>query len=157
VAERAPLRTRSAAIPDVALIAGSAFAPRLSAAGVLAAIARGLQAGGMPAPDACELTSAEGSLGELKALLSDLDFDARMRRARAVIVAAPRLDERTLEGSPAFEIATRARQAGVPCYAVPAESELDAFDARMLDLQAIQIARSTRALAAAGKRLAQLI
>jgi glycerate kinase len=80
-----------------------------------------------------------------------------MRRARAVIVAAPRLDERTLEGSPAFEIATRARQAGVPCYAVTAESELDAFDARMLDLQAIQIARSTRALAAAGKRLAQLI
>ena len=53
-----------------------------------------------------------------------------------------------------FEIATRARQAGVPAYAVTGENELDAFDARMLDLQVILEARTVRGLAAAGTKLA---
>src|SRR5690349_14862265 len=42
------------------------------------------------------------------------DGQARMLAARAVAIAAARLDERTLAGSLAFEVATAARQAGVP-------------------------------------------
>jgi glycerate kinase len=91
------------------------------------------------------------------ALLDAVDFDARMRLARAVIVGQWRLHERTLAASAAFEIATRARQAGVPAYAVTGENRLDCFDARILDLQLILEAHSTRALAAAGRRLAALI
>ena len=83
------------------------------------------------------------------------DFDARMRRARAVVLAEWRLEERTLAGSPAFEIATRARQAGVPAYALTATNGLSPFDARILDLQAILEASTPRALQAAARRLAR--
>ena len=82
------------------------------------------------------------------------DFDARMRAARAVVVGAERLDESTLLGSTVFEIATRARQAGVPAYAVTAENALSRFDARILDLQVILEARDTRSLRRAGEQLA---
>jgi glycerate 2-kinase len=74
-----------------------------------------------------------------------------------VVLAEWLLEERTLTGSPAFEIATRARQAGVPAYAVTAANRLSAFDARILDLQAILEASTPRALQAAGRRLAQLV
>lgn|GEM_PF-624702 len=57
----------------------------------------------------------------------------------------------------AFEVATRARQGGVPAYAIAGISSLDAFDARILDLQEILLADSTRALTRAGKRLAGII
>ena len=85
------------------------------------------------------------------------DFDARMRAARAVVVGTERLDERTLLGSAVFEIATRARQAGVPAYAVTAENALSLFDARILDLQVILQARDTRALRRAGEKLAEVV
>ena len=62
---------------------------------------------------------------------------ARMRLARAVVVGAQRLEERTLAGSVTFEIATRARQGGVPAYAVTSENALEPFDARILDLQLV--------------------
>ena len=74
-----------------------------------------------------------------------------------MIVAAERLRERTLAGSVTFEIATRARQGGVPAYAVTRENTLDAFDARVLDLQAILEARSRKALVSAGLELAALV
>ena len=45
----------------------------------------------------------------------------------------------------------------MPAYAVTGENALDAFDARMLDLQAILEASSARALEAAGRRLAELV
>ena len=80
-----------------------------------------------------------------------------MHRARAVIVAAQRLREQTLTGSATFEIATRARQSGVPAYAVTGENRLDPFDARILDLQLILEADSARALVAAGRKLARLL
>lgn len=80
-----------------------------------------------------------------------------LRSARAVVIAAAELDERTLAGSSTFELATNARQLGVPAYAVTAENALDLFDARMLDLQAVLQARTTRALTGAGRRLAALI
>jgi len=126
----------------------------LGAEQVAAAIARGLAGSGMPDPDVLAL---DGHVADVGKLLAECDFDARMRAARAVIIAVQRLREETLAGSAAFEIATRARQSGVPFYAVTAENRLDAFDARILDLQTILEAKDTRALAAAGRTLAKLL
>ena len=80
-----------------------------------------------------------------------------MLASRAVVVAVPALAERTLAGSAAFEVATLARQSGVPCYAVAAAVELNAFDLRILDLQVVLRARGASALRKAGERLAELI
>ncbi|HEY7890859.1 MAG TPA: glycerate kinase [Solirubrobacteraceae bacterium] len=90
-------------------------------------------------------------------VLDVLEFDARMRRAHAVIVGEGALDQTTLEGKVAFEAATRARQAGVPAYAVVAHNLLERFDARILDLQLILEARTERSLVNAGKKLAARI
>jgi glycerate kinase len=151
---------RTPPLPRTLLVVARPFDERLTAQLVAAAIARGLQAGGWQT-DLCPIDSGEappaGSAGRVRELLDDLDFDARMRAARAVILAERRLQEETLAGSPAFEIATRARQAGVPAYALTAENRLDAFDARILDLQAILEAGSARSLQAAGRKLAALV
>ena len=56
------------------------------------------------------------------AALAATSTRACAQRARVVIVEA-QLDEHTLAGSVAFEIATRARQGGVPAYAVTAEDD----------------------------------
>ena len=140
--------------PQHALIAATSF-ETLSAERVAAAIARGLLAGGAPDPDVLELEDTAAA--DLAALLTESSFDARMRSSRALIVAVARLHEETLSGSAAFEIATRARQSGVPAYAVTADNGLNAFDARILDLQLIVVAGGTRALAAAGRKLAKLL
>jgi hypothetical protein len=132
-------------IPDTLMLAVCAFGDELPAQRAVGALARGVRAGGMPQPDECPI---EDSL--------PADFDVRMRRARAVVVGAGTLDRRTLQGSPVFEIATRARQAGVPAYAVTAVNELDAFDARMLDLQVVLEARGMRGLSTAGRKLVSL-
>jgi glycerate kinase len=142
-------------IPRTLLVAPCAFDGALSAQRVAAAIGRGLEAAGLPQPDLCPIVP--GSPADVRQLLDALDFDARMRRARAVVVGAGRLQERTLAGSATFEIATRARQAGVPVYAVAGANALDPFDARILDVQAILEASSTGALEAAGRRLAELV
>ncbi len=142
-------------IPSTVLISSGAF-DGLGAQRVGSAIARGVGACGWQT-DVCAILSGGGPPEDMRALLDALDFDARMRRARAVVLAVPRLEERTLAGSVALEIATRARQAGVPAYAVAGKSTLGAFDARMLDLQMIVEASSTRSLQAAGRRLAELL
>jgi len=142
------------------LIACAPFGPRLTGAAVAGAIARGVQNGGLPDPDVCALPRPDerGENGEhVRQVLHALDFDERMRHARAVIIGVERLQERTLAGSVAFEIATRARQGGVPAYAVTAEGALDSFDARILDLQLILEARSRAALVAAGLELAGIV
>jgi glycerate kinase len=151
---------RTPPLPRTLLVVARSFDERLTAQRVAAAIAGGLQAGGWPT-DLCPIDPGQappaGSAGGVRELLDDLDFDARMRAARAVILAERRLQEDTLAGSAAFEIATRARQAGVPTYALTAENRLDSFDARILDLQAILEAGSARSLQAAGRRLAGLL
>ncbi len=144
-------------IPTTPLLAAGSFGSELSASRVAAAIARGLQAGGLPAPDLCPIGPEHEGAADARAFLDAHDFDTRMRRARAVIVAAERLQESTLAGSATFEIATRARQAGVPAYAVTGQNRLDPFDARILDLQVILEAGSARTLAAAGRKLARLL
>jgi len=95
--------------------------------------------------------------GGAQFVLEQLDFDARMRAARAVIVGEGRLDLGTLAGKAPGEIATRARQAGVPCFAAVGSRTLDAFGARILDLQAVLEAGDAGALEAAGRRLATLV
>lgn len=143
-------------IPDTLLLAVCPFGGGLRAELAARAIARGLRAADMPEPDICPIEGlARGD--SVSEALDALGFDARMRRARAVVVGAERLDRETLRTSAVFEIATRARQAGVPAYAVTAENRLDAFDARMLDLQVVLEASNPRALAAAGRKLARLV
>jgi glycerate kinase len=90
-------------------------------------------------------------------LLNAVDFDRRMRSARAVVLGEGRLDRGTLEGKVLFEAATRARQAGVPAYAVVADDAIDAFQARIMDLQLILRAGDERALQAAGRRLTRIV
>jgi glycerate kinase len=133
-------------IPRTALVVAGPFGDALSAEDVARAIARGLVAGGQPAPDLCPVEEA-----------LPIDFDLRMKRARAVMLAEWRLQEDTLRGSIAFEIATRARQGGVPAYAVTGENALAPFDARILDLQVIFEAKHKRGLASAGRKLARLL
>jgi glycerate kinase len=87
-------------------------------------------------------------------VLEALGFDARMRAAHAVIVGERRLERATLRGRVTGEIATRARQAGVPCHAVTGTDAIDRFDARILDLQAILEATTVAELEAAGEALA---
>jgi glycerate kinase len=87
-------------------------------------------------------------------VLEALDFDERMRAAHALVVGEGRLDRGTLRGRVAGEIATRARQGGVPCHAVVAVDAIDRFDARILDLQAILRAGTIAELEDAGEALA---
>jgi hypothetical protein len=145
------------AIPQRALLASSSFGPGLDAVAVLAAIAQGLRAGGRPEPDLCPLEPPRARQAQARELLDALGFDARLRAARAVILATERLHKRTLAGSVTFEIATRARQGGIPAYAVTTQNALDPFDARILDLQLILEASTSRALTAAGRKLAGLM
>jgi len=114
------------------------------------AIARGLSAGGRLQ---CDLFPIDTDIGTLDAQ----DFDRRMRAARALVIACSRLEDTTLAGSVMFEAATRARQAGVPAYAVAGENALDPFEARIVDLQVIMEAKTPRALTAAGRKLATLV
>jgi glycerate kinase len=125
------------------------------------------QAGSLPRdPRGVAMTGAAGGLaGGLWAtygarlepgapfVLGQLRFDERMRAARAVVVGEGRLDPTTLEGKIAGEIATRARQAGVPCHAIVGRNAIDRFSARILDLQVILEAGTTAELTAAGEEL----
>jgi hypothetical protein len=136
------------------LIAARPFGGRLDAGRVAGAIAVGLRDGGWEADLLALDDDAESAA---VAFVRSPEFDARMHAARAVVIAEPRLDERTLAGTVAFEIATRARQGGVPAYAVTGEDDLDSFDARILDLQTILQARTHRSLVNAGHKLAGLV
>jgi glycerate kinase len=135
-------------IPETILVAPTPFGSRLTADAVAEAIARGVSAGGMPV-DLCPVSSSED--------LDGGDFDRRMRAAYAVVTGEDCLDQTSLAGKLLSEVATRARQAGVPCHAIVGRRELDSFGARVLDLQAILVASSLDELESAGQRLAELI
>ena len=144
------------AIPRHALLACEPFSARLGAAGVAAALAGGLTAAGAPAPDELVL-ALDADDRATAALLAHAGFHGRLLAARAVVIAVPSLAESTLAGSAAFELATLARQSGVPCYAVAAKVELNDFDLRILDLQLVLRARGAGTLRQAGERLADVI
>jgi glycerate kinase len=145
-------------ISQTVLVATEGFAEGLDARRCAAAIGRGLRAADARLEiDLCPLEGLAPGLAGIKESLAAVGFDVRMRTARAVVLGARRLDEATLVGGAVFEIATRARQSGVPAYAVTAENALDLFDARIMDLQVVLRARDTRALRRAGERLASLL
>ena len=144
--------------------AGPREAARLSAR--LRAVARAFARD----PRGVPLTGAAGGLSgglwaELDAelvpgagfVLDLLGFDRRMLEARAVVTGEGCLDEQSLAGKVVSEVATRARQMGVPSHAIVAQRALDAFGARILDLQAVLEGGTPRALSAAGRRLAGMI
>ena len=90
-------------------------------------------------------------------ILDALDFDRRMRAARAVITGEGKLDQQSLVGKAVSEVATRSRQAGVPCFAAVGRRELDSFGMRILDLQVVLEAGTSAQLERAGRELARLI
>jgi glycerate kinase len=112
--------------------------------------AAGGLSGGLWAAFGAELVPGAGFV------LDALDFDVRMRNARAVITGEGKIDEQSLVGKLVSEIATRCRQSGVPSYAVVGRRELDTFGMRILDLQLILEAGALPRLEAAGRRLAEL-
>ena len=86
-------------------------------------------------------------------ILDAVDFDTRMRAARAVVTGEGKLDEQTLEGKLVGEIGTRTRQAGVPLHAIVGTDRLDGFGKRIIDLQLVQEATDLAELEAAGEVL----
>ena len=88
-------------------------------------------------------------------VLDAVGFDARMLGARAVVTGEGRLDEQTLAGKAAGEVAVRCRQHGVPCHAIVGRRAIDAFQQRMLDLSSIDEAGDPAELRAAGRRLGE--
>ncbi len=148
----------TAVIPRHVLLACEPFSARLGAHAVAAALTAGLTTAGAPEPDVVELPAGAGAQG-LAALLEREGFHRRTLASRAVVVAVPALAlaERTLAGSSTFEVATLARQSGVPCYAVAAKVEINAFDLRILDLQIVIRARGAGTLRKAGEQLAGIV
>jgi len=67
-------------------------------------------------------------------LLDEVGFDQAMRSAYAVVTGEGRLDDQTLAGKAVFEVATRCRQAGVPCYGVVGHDDVDAFTRRVMNI-----------------------
>jgi glycerate 2-kinase len=90
-------------------------------------------------------------------VLDAVDFDHRMRAARAVVTGEGKLDQQSLAGKLVSEISTRARQAGVPCHAIVGTRELDSFGVRVLDLQAVLEASTPRQITAAARRLSDVL
>jgi glycerate kinase len=90
-------------------------------------------------------------------VLDQVDFPARMRASRAVITGEGSLDRQTLLGKAVGEVATRARQAGVPCHAIVGRMEMTEFDARILDFESVTEAGSAEAVADAAERLVAVL
>ena len=90
-------------------------------------------------------------------VLDAVGFDRRMLASHAVITGEGKLDSQSLVGKLVSEIATRARQRGVPCAAVCGVRELDAMDVRILDLERVLEATTLDALQRAGRELGELL
>jgi glycerate kinase len=87
-------------------------------------------------------------------VLNALGTDARMQASRFVIVGEGQLDRTTLDGKAPGELATRARQGGVPCHAVVGRDAIEPLDGRIVDLMEIIEAPTREDLVAAGRYLA---
>jgi glycerate 2-kinase len=86
-------------------------------------------------------------------VLGALGFDERMRAAAFVVTGEGRIDEQTMQGKLVGEVATRCRQAGVPCHGVVGKIDLDPFSARILDFASLTEATTLEELEAAGRAL----
>jgi glycerate kinase len=98
--------------------------------------------------------SVAGAVSGAPFVLDALEFDTRMLAARAVITGGAALRPRDLRGTLISEAATRARQSGVPCAAIVGRNEVDAFGARILDLEVVAQAGSARTIEHAAQALA---
>jgi glycerate kinase len=87
-------------------------------------------------------------------VLDALGFDARMRAASFVVTGEGRIDEQTLEGKAAGEVAVRCRQAGVACHAIVGQDAIDDFNLRVLALDGLDEATTIGELRACGRALA---
>ena len=74
-------------------------------------------------------------------VLDTIGFDAAMQASFAVVTGEGLMDRQTLRGKAVFEVATRCRQGGVPCYAVPGVDGLDAFEHRLMNVEVEAAAR----------------
>jgi glycerate kinase len=93
-------------------------------------------------------------------VLDTIGFDAAMRASLAVVTGEGALDRQTLRGKALFEVATRCRQGGVPCYAVPGADMLDPFEHRLMNIEVEPAARAgtlatERDLELAARRIAR--
>jgi glycerate 2-kinase len=113
--------------------------------------AAGGLSGGLWAALGAELVSGSAFV------LDAIGFDDRMRAARAVITGEGKLDEQSLVGKVVSEVATRSRQAGVPCHAVVGTRQLDAMGTRVLDLERVLEATTLVELRDAGRELAGVL
>jgi glycerate kinase len=113
--------------------------------------AAGGLSGGLWAAFGAELVAGAGFV------LDEVGFDARMRSARAVVTGEGKLDMQSLVGKVVSEVATRARQSGVPCHAVVGTRELDSMGARILDLDRVLEASTLDELEGAGRALAEVL
>jgi glycerate kinase len=86
-------------------------------------------------------------------VLGALGFDEQMRASAFVVTGEGRIDEQTLQGKLVGEVATRCRQAGVPCHGIVGRNELDAFAQRILDFASLREATTLEELEDAGRRL----
>ena len=86
-------------------------------------------------------------------VLGALGFDERMREAAFVVTGEGRIDDQTLQGKLVGEVATRCRQAGVPCHGVVGKIDLDPFAQRILDFASMTEAGTVEELEAAGRAL----
>lgn len=125
-------------VPTEVLVVPDRFGAELPVEAVAEALVRGLAASGLPAR---------------VSTLDDPTYITQMRGARAVITGIGRLDRASLVGTILSEVATGARQAGVPCHAVVGANVLDLFDLRILDLQLVVEADTSIAIEAAGAEL----
>ncbi len=90
-------------------------------------------------------------------VLDAVGFDGHMRAATFVVTGEGSLDEQSLQGKIAGEVATRCRQGGVACHAVVGRSELDPFAERILDLASVTEATTLEELERAGAGLVAVV
>jgi glycerate kinase len=70
-----------------------------------------------------------------------------------VVTGEGSLDEQTLQGKIVGEVATRCRQAGVPCHAIVGRDQLDPFGERIIDLASVTEATTLDEIRRAGAAL----
>jgi glycerate 2-kinase len=86
-------------------------------------------------------------------VLGVLGFDERMRESAFVVTGEGRIDEQTVQGKLVGEVATRCRQAGVPCHGIVGKIDLEPFQERILDFASLTEATTLEEMEDAGRRL----
>jgi glycerate kinase len=86
-------------------------------------------------------------------VLGALGFDERMRESAFVVTGEGRIDNQTVTGKLVGEVATRCRQAGVPCHGIVGQIDLEPFAERILDFASLSEATDLEEMEAAGRRL----